>query len=110
DAARLGEVLRVLVGQERTPGVRSLTAVERTFVHMREHLVEHRIEKDRLEILCGGACFRGNGRGNIRRRECRRRTEGDGRAHHITSMSACIAPAALIACRIAIMSRGPMPS
>ena len=30
--------------------------------------------------------------------------------HHITSMSAWIAPAALIACRIEIMSRGPMPS
>ena len=30
--------------------------------------------------------------------------------HHITSMSAWIAPAALIACRMPIKSRGPMPS
>src|SRR5260370_353870 len=32
------------------------------------------------------------------------------RWHHITSMSAWIAPAALIACRMPIKSRGPMPS
>ena len=30
--------------------------------------------------------------------------------HHITSMSAWMAPAALIACRITMRSRGPMPS
>ena len=36
--------------------------------------------------------------------------EGGIGCHHITSMSAWMAPAALIACRIAIRSRGPMPS
>src|SRR6478752_2057668 len=36
--------------------------------------------------------------------------EGEIGCHHITSMSAWMAPAALIACRIAIRSRGPMPS
>ena len=33
-----------------------------------------------------------------------------GGTHPITSISACSAPAALIACRIEIMSRGPTPS
>src|SRR5262249_60196863 len=34
----------------------------------------------------------------------------DAASHHITSMSAWMAPAALIACKMLIMSRGPMPS
>src|SRR3712207_3394954 len=34
----------------------------------------------------------------------------EGSCHHITSISACRAPEALMACRIEIMSRGPMPS
>ena len=38
------------------------------------------------------------------------RVEGGCDFHHITSMSAWMAPAALMACRMAIMSRGPMPS
>jgi hypothetical protein len=36
--------------------------------------------------------------------------EIDAGAHPITSMSACSAPAALIACRMEMMSRGPTPS
>src|SRR5581483_124674 len=38
------------------------------------------------------------------------RREADRGGHHITSISAWIAPVALIACRIEIKSRGPTPS
>src|SRR5689334_21822435 len=80
-----------------------------------EHVLESLREKKRFEIL---ARF-------LRRRDieiavdCRRAAvlqRGDGRekdggiAHHSISISACSAPAALIACRMEIMSRGPTPS
>src|SRR5262245_5889508 len=38
------------------------------------------------------------------------RSEAERGRHHITSMSAWMAPEALMACRMEIMSRGPMPS
>src|SRR5204863_1080149 len=78
-----------------------------------------------LEGLCGGGrlCVgqragRARGRrdggpdavGDVRAGRHGADAEWIDRGHHITSMSAWIAPAALTACRIAIMSRGPMPS
>src|SRR6185503_10547360 len=93
------------------------TAAERAFADALEHLLEHAVEEHRLEVLalfaglCGAArrCVAlgaGERRAGVGRKL---RGESDG-SHHITSISAWIAPAALIACRIAIMSRGPMPS
>src|SRR6476646_2118905 len=127
--AGLCELPGVLLGQHGTPDTGARRIAERAFaVEAARHLREHRIDKNRFEILSGGL-----GLGLHLRRDFRQRGGkimvgpavdiGDGRLgrravcganrsglHHITSMSAWIAPAALIACRMAIRSRGPMPS
>ena len=57
-----------------------------------------------------GRCLcrtRQDGRGFCRDKS--RRNVDIGRAHPITSISACSAPAALIACRMEMTSRGPTP-
>src|SRR5262249_3874665 len=107
--------LGVFIGQERAPDFqRAAAAHGPVAIHAGEHLLEHRIEEHRLEFLRGGfrLVFLGHHR-IVRRlgaRERTRRPEGGGSDHHITSISAWMAPAALIACRMVIMSRGPMPS
>src|SRR4051794_29287775 len=84
-----------------------------------EHAVEGLLEEHGFEIVGGlarlgafrverildglGCALRHSHRGRDRER-CQRSH------HHITSISACRAPDALIACRIAIRSRGPIPS
>src|SRR5690606_17312853 len=82
------------------------------------HLRKHRVEKHRLEILRGGfrLGLRLRRAAGDRLLECdvaarvRVGVRGGGEAiHHITSISASMAPAALIACRMPIRSRGPMP-
>src|SRR6202171_779400 len=130
DAAGLGEGFRILVGQHRAPHPGARRIAERAFaLDAAGHLRKHRIEKHRLEIgrrrLGLGLRLRrdfGQGIGEliIRPPVDHRRHGFGGHAacvavdeadlHHITSMSAWIAPAALIACRIPIRSRGPMPS
>src|SRR5580692_4556792 len=130
DAAGFRERLRILLGQHRAPHAGARCIAERAFtLEAVGHLREHRIEKHRLEILCRclglGLGLRrdlGQGGGEVVIRPAvdgRDRRIGDGavvetagqaRLHHITSMSASIAPAALIACRMPIRSRGPMPS
>src|SRR3984957_4167243 len=130
DAAGLGEVLRILFCQHRAPhpGARRVAvgafALE-TGGHLRKHLIEkHRLEIGRRrlglglrlrrdlgqrlgEVIVGPGGDLGHrglaGQGAMEAGEC-------ARLHHITSMSASIAPAALIACRMPIRSRGPMPS
>src|SRR6185312_9541461 len=86
------------------------------------HALEHGIEKDTLEVARRSHRLRLGRRvdlGRSSRALCAgeqigggktRSGKGEGGVHHITSMSAWIAPAALIACRMAIRSRGPMPS
>src|SRR3954452_24217213 len=107
DAALLGERLGIFVGEERPPHAHVTAAAEWPFaVDAGEHVVEHRVEEHRLEIFRRGASFVGLARflGLVDRQV--ESNPGAGywqhRAHHITSMSAWIAPAALIACRIAI--------
>ena len=96
-------------------------AAERAFaIDAGEHLAEHRVEEHRLEIVrAARAPWRCIGWRAVaapiaaERRDAvrgRRRADASDCRHHITSMSAWIAPAALIACRIEIRSRGPMPS
>src|SRR5450755_4238253 len=130
DAARLGEGFRILFGQHRAPHPCARGIAERAFaLDAAGHLRKHRVEKHRLEIRRRrlGLDLR------LRRYVLQRIGEliirpavehrhqgveghaavgmvGEAALHHITSMSAWIAPAALIACRMPIRSRGPMPS
>src|SRR6185295_18187584 len=85
------------------------TVGRNAFEHRADELVdEHRFKVLRsLRRLGGVLC---------RTRLCKRFACQDrrgelqiGRGHYITWISACRAPAALIACRIEIMSRGPTP-
>src|SRR6202048_1264135 len=130
DAAGLGEGFRILFGQHRTPHPGARGIAERAFaLDAAGHLRKHRVEKHRLEIG-----RRGLGLDlRLRRYVLQRVGEliirpavehrhqgveghagvgivGEAALHHIPSMSAWIAPASLIACRMRIRSRGPMPS
>ena len=67
-----------------------------------EHLLRQRVEEHALEILGLLAQLLAGGVGVDDGR--------NGADHHITSISACSAPVALIAWRMAIRSRGEMPS
>src|ERR1700722_14555265 len=130
DAAGLGEVFRILFRQHRAPhpGARRV-AVGAFALEARGHLREHLIEKHRLEVgrrrLGLGLRLRrdfGQRRGELvigaavdlrhlgLGGEAATRAGDQARLHHSTSMSAAIAPVALIACRMPIRSRGPMPS
>src|SRR3982074_3788342 len=129
DAAGLGEGFRILLRQHRAPyaGARRIAQAAFAF-DAAGHLREHRIEKHRLEIGRGRLGLGLRLRRNLRQRigeliirpavEHRHHGFGGHAAgvavdqaglHHITSMSAWIAPAALLACRMPIGSRGPMP-
>src|SRR5271163_3969141 len=117
DAAGLSELLGVLIGQQRAPDLqRAAAAVRPIAVDAVGHLLEHRVEEHRLEVAGGGLrlVFDLEGGLNLPGRRIadrvQRSTEVGYACHHITSMSAWIAPAALIACRIVMRSRGPMPS
>src|SRR5580693_1191760 len=129
DATGLGEGFRILLRQHRTPHAGALGIAERAFaLEAAGHVRKHRIEKHRLEILrrrlgLGLRLRRDLGqrvRELVIRPAVKHRHRGGGPAaaggvhravlHHITSMSASIAPAALIACRMPMRSRGPMPS
>src|SRR5690242_8456293 len=120
DAASLGKGSCVLIGEHRAPDAGGAATSEGTFaVNIGEHVLEHRVEENRLEVLRRGAglclltCPKLGGihavGENVDRLQAGRR-HGEGCVHYITSMSAWIAPEALIACRIAIRSRGPIPS
>src|SRR5664279_1285581 len=130
DAAGLGEGFRILFRQHRAPHAGARRIAERAFaLDAAGHLREHRIEKHRLEILrctlrldlrLRGDFGQGIGELVIRPAVKHRHHGLSGTAavgavdqtalHHSASMSAWIAPAALIACRMPIRSRGPMPS
>src|SRR5690242_13964494 len=118
DAARLDEALGVFLGQERAPGRHAGAVAERAVARdAGVHLLEHRVDELDLEILrlrTQPVVARGTpaGRGGAGRDgiEVERGDGWKGGRHHITSISAWIAPAALIACRMVIRSRGPMPS
>src|SRR5579872_490696 len=116
DAAGLGECLGVLVGEERAPHLQCAAASEWTVtVETGRHLLEHGVEEHRFEFpgdafrlaLDGerGLSLRGAGIAELRKRSAE--LGGCCIRHHITSMSAWMAPAALIACRITMRSRGP---
>src|SRR5215475_8828196 len=119
DAPGFGEALGVFLGQERAPNPGGLTTAKRSFaVNVGEHVFKHRAKKAGFEVLSGSP---GSGidllaAGGIRRRcNAPRGALGHGKAlreahGYMVSMSAWIAPAALIAWRMAIRSRGPIPS
>src|SRR6476661_2481115 len=120
DPAGLGEGLGVFLREQRAPHAGRAAAAERPVaVEPGRHLLEHGIDEYRLEVLRGGTrlgvvgdghrLLDGGGGEQVERLEAGG-GEGEIGCHHITSMSAWMAPAALIACRIAIRSRGPMPS
>src|SRR6185437_14456455 len=133
DAAGLREALRILLDLHRTPHAGALGVAERAIAlhaagHLRKHLVEeHALETGgglvRLglglrrhllqgvhQVVVGMAAVGRHGRLAIGRKAARDVAIDAGCLHHITSMSASMAPAALIACRMPIRSRGPMPS
>src|SRR6195256_2160791 len=129
DAAGLGEGFRILFRQHRAPDAGAGRVAERAIAFdAGGHLREHRVQEHRFEVGCGrlglGLGLRRDFRQRLGERWIRaaleqrhRRLGGhaavgavdQARTHHITSMSAWIAPAALIACRMPIRSRGPMP-
>src|SRR5215217_808200 len=118
DAARLGGLFGQGVGQERAPHVLGVTAAERAVgLKALEHRLQHHRQERALELFrgLGDAVFAsGHGRGAVGtgRRTLQHHQVGggrDGKAHHITSISAWRAPAALMACRMEIMSRGVTP-
>src|SRR4051794_11485185 len=117
DAAGLGKGFRVFVRHHRAPGAGTGRITERPFAFdAGGHLRKHRVEEHRLEFHGLGARLFLRLRRNLG--QCvgelqvlaavDQRTLVDS-VHHITSMSAWIAPAALIACRMPIRPRGPMP-
>src|SRR5579859_7468019 len=118
-AAGLGGGLAVLVDQDRAEHFLALSAAEHgVFSDALEHVREHLRHEHAGELLGGlGDVLARSGR-RIERLALGHGQVGlggeglrSGRAqHHITSISACSAPAALIACRMVIRSRGPMPS
>src|SRR5438128_12181946 len=117
DAAGLGEGFRIFVRQHRAPDARAGRVAERPFAFdAGGHLRKHRVEEHRLEFLRLGARLFLRLRRNLGQcvGELQILAAVDQRGlvdsdHHITSISAWIAPAALIACRMPIRSRGPMP-
>src|SRR5712692_7284831 len=119
DAAGLHKTLGVLLGQERAPDADAGAVAERSFAsEAGVHVLEHRVEERGLELLAlrprlglprAFAIGRGTG-GTGDALQHRIDGERHGRGHHITSMSAWMAPAALMACRMAMRSRGPTPS
>src|SRR6185437_15048718 len=116
EAALVDDLLAVFVEHQRAEHRFALAAAERAvgrdaFEHAAEHLRNHH----GFELLC--RLFRSRRvRGGVRRDDVgrlgHRHRAGDGEVgtHPITWISACSAPAALIACRIEMMSRGPTPS
>src|SRR5580692_8572096 len=117
DAARLGKGLGILVRHERAPDFQRAAAAERSVaIDAGEHLLKHRVEERVLELLCTRLGLGFDLKRGLRLRALCVADRGERcgkiyRArHHITSISAWMAPAAFIACKITIRSRGPMPS
>src|ERR1700728_5060038 len=117
DAARLGEGLGVLVRHERAPDLQRAAAAKRSVaVDTGEHLLEHRVEEHGLELFRSRLGFGFDLKGGLRLCALRGADRGERcgeiyRArHYITSISAWMAPAAFMACKMTIRSRGPMPS
>src|SRR5882672_3053411 len=130
DAAGLGEGFRILLRQHRAPHSGARGVAERAFaLDAAGHLRKHRVQEHRLEVLRRSLGFGlrlrrdlGEGVGELIVRPAVDHGHhglvgyaaiaavDEAALHHITSMSAWIAPAALIACRMLIRSRGPMPS
>src|SRR5579863_6706457 len=112
-AALRGDLAVLLDHHRAIDALARAAAEQRVGVEPLKHAFEGLRKEIGLEI-CAGLL----GRGDIEiaaDRRCallgqRRGGEyGIGAAHHITSISACSAPAALIAWRIEIRSRGPTP-
>src|SRR6185437_9175392 len=138
DAAGLREDLRILLDLHRAPHAGALGVAERAVaLHAAGHLRKHLVEEHALEVVgglvrlglglrrhllqgvhqvvVGMAAVGRHGRLAVGRKAARDVAAGEagrdaGCLHHITSMSASMAPAALIACNMPIRSRGPMPS
>src|SRR6185312_2725148 len=116
ESALVDDLLAVFVEHQRAEHRFALAAAEwavgrDAFEHAAEHLRNHH----GFELLGRFLRSRCVG-GGVRREDIGRlghgHGAGDGRVgtHPITWISACNAPAALIACRMEMMSRGPTPS
>ena len=118
--AALGRVLAILLDHDRPKHPLALATAEGAVgLDAVEHRLNHpgyeeglEVLRDRLRLLGGHFSVRAGGYGFLGRLVAH---EGliDLRGainHHSTSISACMAPDALTACRMVIMSRGPMPS
>src|SRR3990172_810824 len=116
-AAGARDCLAVFLEQQRTEcGLAGAAAEQRVRLDAGEHLLHDLRHEKGLEVLRRAACLHrvGGARqawaavgGGERQSQIEDRQR---KLHHLTSMSACRAPADLIACRMAIMSRGPTPS
>src|SRR5215471_8722580 len=109
-----GDGLRILIEHHGTEDRFSGPAAERSIgLHAVIHRAQHLVDEDSLELFGGPVGLlrglRSRQRGICFRRKQRLRKLKIRRAHPMTWISACSAPAALIACRIEIMSRGPTP-
>src|SRR5215469_13773478 len=117
DAPGFGEALGVFLGQERSPNPGGLTTAKRSFaVDVGEHVFKHRAKEAGFEVLSGSPgpgidLLAGGGIGYNGPRGALGHGKALREAHvYMVSMSAWIAPAALIAWRMAIRSRGAIPS
>src|SRR4051812_15209918 len=114
DAAAAGDGLGVFVDLERAEHAFAAAAAERAVArHGIEDRLQHLGDEHLLEL--GARLARlldaaGHARRTAKIHALDRGSLEAERAHHSTSISAWRAPAALMACRMAIMSRGPMPS
>src|SRR5258708_30278111 len=115
ETSLLGDGLGILIDHHRAEDRFAGTAAERSIgLDAFEHGAHEFIDEDSFEIF---RRFRALG-GVFRRPQIPLRFGGRERGrelqvvrgHPTTSISACTAPAALMACRIEIMSRGPTPS
>src|SRR6185312_16097253 len=115
EAALVGDSLCILVDHHGAEHLLALAPAEHPVgLDALEHAAQQLRDEHTL-ILLGGAGGLGDVRGlagPVHRALLRQETRvGDCRVHQpITSISAWSAPAALIACRMEMMSRGPTPS
>src|SRR3712207_19698 len=124
DAAAPGDVARVFLDQHGAVDLAAHAVVaERTLGTVRsEQAIQRLLQKHRFEVLRRLArpgfvlptrlkrLHELAGSAGCELAGCAERQRCERSRHHITSISAWSAPEAFMACRIEIMSRGPMPS
>src|SRR5690606_18771349 len=102
DATAAGHGIGKLLGLHGAPCLLAEAAAEILVgAEAGKHLLGQKVEEDAFQLLGLLANLQ-----NLLRAERAGRTD---RVHHSTSISACRAPVTLMACRIAMRSRGEMP-